>query len=51
MNLDIKPGSKVVESGSGSCSLTLSLSFLSNACGKDGRVFSFEYNKERYENA
>ena len=48
MNLDIKPGSKVVESGSGSCSLTLSLS---NACGKDGRVFSFEYNKERYENA
>jgi len=46
--LDVKPGSVIVESGTGSCSLTLSLS---NAVGKQGKVFSYEYNLERYENS
>lgn len=47
-NLGIRPGIRVVESGTGSGSLTYSLM---KALGGKGELFSFEYNKERAEAA
>ena len=46
--LELKRGSVVFESGTGSCSLTTSLS---RRVGDIGRVFTFEFNHDRYENA
>lgn len=43
-NLDITPGKTVVESGTGSGSLTFSIS---RALAGQGNLFSFEYNTER----
>lgn len=47
-NLDITPGKTVVESGTGSGSLTFSIS---RALAGQGDLFSFEYNVERAEAA
>lgn len=44
MTLDVFPGSHVVESGTGSGSMTLSLA---RAVGPKGHVFSYEYNATR----
>jgi tRNA (adenine57-N1/adenine58-N1)-methyltransferase catalytic subunit len=44
MTLDVFPGSHVVESGTGSGSMTLSLA---RAVGTNGHVFSYEYNASR----
>lgn len=46
--LDIRPGKKIVESGTGSGSLTFSLM---RALGGRGALFSFEYNQTRAEAA
>ena len=46
--LDIQPGMKVVESGTGSGSLSLAFS---KHLGTSGHLFTFEFNKERYEKA
>ena len=46
--LNLKQGDTVFESGTGSCSLTFSLS---ERVGEKGQVFTFEFNKGRYENA
>lgn len=43
-NLELKKGSWVAESGTGSGSMTYSLA---NRVGREGKVFTFEYNKER----
>lgn len=43
--LDIKPGDIVCESGTGSGSLTYSIS---KNIGDTGRLFTFEYNENRY---
>ena len=43
-HLDVKSGDKVVETGTGSGSLTFSLS---QQVGSQGRVFTFEFNKQR----
>lgn len=43
-HLDIKFGDKVVETGTGSGSLTFSLS---QQVGSQGKVFTFEFNKQR----
>ena len=48
MKLDILPGSLVIESGTGSGSLTYSIC---NAIQSKGHLFTFEFNKDRYENA
>ncbi len=48
MMLDVYPGCKVVESGTGSGCMTLSLA---RAVYPDGHVYSFEYNKVRAETA
>lgn len=48
MKLRIERGSVVVESGTGSCSMTYSLA---EAVGSSGLVASFEFNKERHESA
>jgi tRNA (adenine57-N1/adenine58-N1)-methyltransferase catalytic subunit len=44
MTLDVFPGSKVVESGTGSGNMTLSLA---RAVGDNGHVYSYEYNATR----
>ena len=46
--LNLKQGDTVFESGTGSCSLTFSLS---RRVGNNGQIFTFEFNKGRYENA
>lgn len=48
LNLGIKSGDKVMEVGTGSGAFTL---ILSNAVGKNGKVYSFEKRKEFVENA
>lgn len=48
LNLGIKSGDKVLEVGTGSGAFTL---ILSNAVGKNGKVYSFERRKEFLENA
>lgn len=48
MKLDILPGSFVIESGTGSGSLTYSIC---NVIQSNGHLFTFEFNKDRYENA
>ena len=47
MKLDIIPGSLVIESGTGSGSLSFSIS---SVIQDHGHLFTFEFNKERYEN-
>jgi tRNA (adenine57-N1/adenine58-N1)-methyltransferase catalytic subunit len=46
--LDLKPGSSVLESGTGSGSFTHSLA---RVVGPVGKVWSFEFHKERFEKA
>ena len=46
--LNLKPGDVVFESGTGSCSLTFSLS---KRVASKGQVFTFEFNRGRFENA
>lgn len=46
-NLEIERGSIVYESGTGSGSMSYSLG---RAVGREGRLFSFEFNRERAEN-
>ncbi|GJN94082.1 hypothetical protein Rhopal_007146-T1 [Rhodotorula paludigena] len=46
--LDIKPGSRVIEAGTGSGSFSHSLA---RTVGKEGRVHSFEYHEERFGKA
>jgi tRNA (adenine57-N1/adenine58-N1)-methyltransferase len=46
--LNLKPGDIIFESGTGSCSLTYSLS---QRVGPSGKVFTFEFNNGRYQNA
>ena len=46
--LELKRGSVVFESGTGSCSLTASLA---QRVGDMGRVYTFEFNHDRYLNA
>lgn len=48
LNLGVKSGDKVLEVGTGSGAFTL---ILSNAVGKNGKVYSFERRKEFLENA
>ncbi len=48
MKLGVRPGSTVIEAGTGSGSMTHSLS---RSVGSTGRVRSFEYHKPRYEAA
>ncbi len=48
LNLGVKSGDSVLEVGTGSGALTI---ILSNAVGKDGRVYSFERRKNFLENA
>lgn len=43
-HLDVKPGDKIVETGTGSGSLSFSLS---KQVGSSGKVFSFEFNTQR----
>ena len=43
-NLKLKKGSKIIESGTGSGSMTFSLS---NRVGSQGHVYTFEFNIER----
>ena len=43
-HLDIKPGDKIVETGTGSGSLSFSIS---QQLGSSGQLFSFEFNKQR----
>ncbi len=45
---NVLPGSVVVESGTGSASLSYSLS---QAVGKTGHLHTFEFNEERWQNA
>ncbi|KAH0471535.1 MAG: uncharacterized protein KVP18_003490 [Porospora cf. gigantea A] len=45
MFLDAKPGAKIVESGTGSGSMTVSLA---RAVGATGKVFTFEFHAGRY---
>ncbi len=45
LKLGIKPGSKVIEAGSGSGALTVALSWF---VGQEGKVFSFERRQEFY---
>jgi len=45
--LNIKPNSIVVESGTGSCSLSCSI--LNTI--KTGHLYTYEFNEERFENA
>ncbi|GAA6052843.1 hypothetical protein JCM3770_006277 [Rhodotorula araucariae] len=46
--LDIKPGSRVIEAGTGSGSFSHSLA---RTVGKQGKVYSFEYHEERFAKA
>jgi tRNA (adenine57-N1/adenine58-N1)-methyltransferase catalytic subunit len=46
MKLGVSPGSRVIESGSGSGGLTLALA---NAVGDEGRVYTFERRQDFYE--
>ncbi|KAK9898133.1 tRNA methyltransferase complex GCD14 subunit, partial [Cystobasidium minutum MCA 4210] len=46
--LDIKPGTRVVEAGTGSGSFSHSLA---RTVGTSGKVFSFEFHEPRYEQA
>ena len=46
--LDLKQGDLVFESGTGSCSLTFSLS---KRVGNPGKVYTFEFNEDRYKNS
>lgn len=46
--LDIKAGSRVIEAGTGSGSLSHSLA---RTVGAKGKVYSFEFHEERYEKA
>ena len=46
--LALSPGNVVFESGTGSCSLTCSLS---KRVAASGQVFTFEFNQERFQNA
>ncbi|TNY21532.1 tRNA methyltransferase complex subunit Cpd1 [Rhodotorula diobovata] len=46
--LDIKPGSRVIEAGTGSGSFSHSLA---RTVGKEGKVHSFEYHEERFAKA
>ena len=47
-NLDIKPGDIVIESGTGSGSLSYSIA---NAIAPNGKLYTFEFNHDRYEGA
>lgn len=47
LKLCIKPGCKVIESGTGSGSLSCSLA---SAVGLKGKLFTYEFNKERANN-
>ncbi|KAI3645771.1 hypothetical protein MP228_008699 [Amoeboaphelidium protococcarum] len=47
-NLNLQPGSVVVESGTGSASLT---HYFSSVVGDEGRVYTFEYHEKRAETA
>jgi tRNA (adenine57-N1/adenine58-N1)-methyltransferase len=44
MRLNIKPGDKVCESGTGSGSLSYSIS---QNVGEKGKLFTFEFNQQR----
>lgn len=46
--LNIGPGSNVIESGTGSCSLSCSIL---NALQNEGHLYTFEYNEDRANNA
>jgi tRNA(1-methyladenosine) methyltransferase and related methyltransferases len=46
LKLDIKPGSQVVETGTGSGSLSSSLA---TAIGPTGHLYTYEFNKDRYD--
>lgn len=46
--LDIKPGTKIIEAGTGSGSFSHSLA---RTVGETGKVFSFEFHEPRYEQA
>jgi tRNA A58 N-methylase Trm61 len=48
MRLGVRPGGKVLEAGTGSGSMTHSLS---RSVGKEGRVLSYEYHEPRYQKA
>lgn len=48
LNLDVAPGSVVVETGTGSGCMTLSLA---RAVHPNGHVFTFEYNGVRAQKA
>jgi tRNA (adenine57-N1/adenine58-N1)-methyltransferase len=47
-NLNIKPGDVVIESGTGSGSLSYSIA---NAVAPDGKLYTFEFNHDRFEGA
>ncbi|OII78285.1 tRNA methyltransferase catalytic subunit [Cryptosporidium andersoni] len=46
--LDTSPGKRIIEAGTGSASLTVSLA---RSTAPNGTIFTFEYDKERYEEA
>lgn len=46
--MDLKMGSRVIESGTGSGSMTVALSY---SVGRNGHVYTFEYNEARAEAA
>lgn len=48
MRLGVRVGGKVIEAGTGSGSMTHSLS---RSVGPSGQVMSFEYHRQRFETA